>query len=228
MKLKQSDIDPVQIWAIDLRSLYACEKKLVFVLDETERIRSSQFKFGYLRTHYILCHGLLRYLLSHYLKSDPIDFVFRYGQFGKPYLYPKRIQFNMSHSHTHALYAFSSMCELGIDIEFIPSNAHLDQLPLAALTSPQQRDILALPKSEQVIGFYKKWVEIEAYTKALGVGLNALPIEIDEKKVKLLEVHLPSEYIGFVALVSPNPLIMCQTLPIKPKGITDLKSILPL
>ena len=63
---------------------------------------------------------MLRGLLAGYLGTAPEALQFQYGEFRKPALRGGP-WFNVSHSGSIALYAFSSVGEIGIDVELVAS-----------------------------------------------------------------------------------------------------------
>src|SRR5689334_2784137 len=74
-----------------------------------EKNRAARFHFQKDREHFIAARGLLRRLLSGYLKVKPHDLAFGYSAHGKPFLLGEQaggLRFNVSHSHGLALFAF--------------------------------------------------------------------------------------------------------------------------
>src|SRR5438874_1323231 len=92
-------------------------------LSGDERARAGRFHFAHDQRRFTVSRGLLRILLSNYMKIAPERIQFRYNPHGKPTLVEAAgtilPHFNLSHAHELVLYAFSSNQELGIDVEFV-------------------------------------------------------------------------------------------------------------
>jgi 4'-phosphopantetheinyl transferase len=82
------------------------------------------------------------------------------------------IDFNVSHSGSHALIAFSAFRRVGVDIE--QHIADFDWRPMGAFAF-NTRDaamVARLPEAERHRAFYDIWTAKEALVKALGVGVT--------------------------------------------------------
>lgn len=192
----------IEIWSMDLCFCKDQEGILSKILNEKERQRAHQFKFDHLRQRYILCHGLLRYLIAYYLGGSPQDIVYDYGPFGKPFIQSQVLHFNMSHSGQRALYAFSQHVEVGVDIEYVNPSLSLEQLPFSLFTAVVQSEILSSSPSLQKEMFYKKWVKMEAFLKAQGLGLRSPfdeAVEMNGSRWNFYDVPLPADYVGAIA-----------------------------
>lgn len=114
------------------------------MLCPAERARAARFRFERDRRRYVVARGRLRQLLGERLGRRPDALQIDYGASGKPRLSDRALHFNLSHSDDVALYAFSSACEIGADIEAI---------------------------HEEPLAFLYRWTRTEALAKALGEGL---------------------------------------------------------
>jgi 4'-phosphopantetheinyl transferase len=205
----------LDLYAIDLSSYLDEENFLIELLDESEKKRAYGFKFDHIRRRFIVSHALLRSLLSQYIQIKPQEIIFYYNAYGKPYLKNNAIRFNMSHSHNMALFVFSPTMEVGIDIEYINPIASINELPISYFSQTEQEEIKMLSGECQTRAFYKHWTRMEAYLKAVGIGLyNFLPpLRIDQTEWNHYEVSLPKDYVG--SLVYPNmsaPITIFQKL----------------
>jgi 4'-phosphopantetheinyl transferase len=131
----------------------------------------------------------------------------------------KGIEFNISHSKEYLLVGAAEQIDIGVDIEKI--NDKLDCMPIAkGIFSPEEFSLFTTyDKSKQLRSFYKAWVQKEAISKALGLGLamgfNGFDVRIDpeisqeEYEVKMhkmnacirLSVHLETDYALAIALI---------------------------
>src|SRR5205823_1032898 len=104
-----------------------------------------------------------------------------YNAYGKPALSSPEselgLNFNLSHSHHIALYAFTYSRNLGIDVEYMRSNVEYEQLA-QHFFSPYENAILhAVPTDLKREAFFNCWTRKEAYIKARGEGLS-IPLDV--------------------------------------------------
>jgi len=78
--------DQIHVWAIPLDLLPAKLEELASTLVPLERERAMRFHFDVHRNRFIAGRGLLRVVLSQYLKTKPGRLEFVYGANGKPSL----------------------------------------------------------------------------------------------------------------------------------------------
>ena len=170
----------VHVWKVNLHAEFLQSAALWPILSEKERERADKFHFPRDRNRFVICRGLLRILIGNYLDLDPANIDFTYNQYGKPFLAnapgEEALRFNVSHSNELALYAFTSSCEIGVDIEFMAAKE--DELQIAErFFSPMEVGALhALRADLQTEAFYLCWTRKEAFVKARGQGLS-LPLD---------------------------------------------------
>jgi 4'-phosphopantetheinyl transferase len=171
MQIKPNEI---HIWASDLAITETEENKKFSLLSLDERKRANQFHFPIHRQRFIAARSMLRIILSHYLNVASHDIVFAYDEDEKPYLqYPNdtHLQFNLSHSDCMAVYAFTIDHSIGIDIEKIQDDYH-SGVAQRFFSEQENQELLNLPSSERIAGFYRIWARKEAIVKAIGKGLS--------------------------------------------------------
>ena len=98
-------------------------------------------------------------------------------------LLPTPLQFNLSHSHNLALYAFTYTRQLGIDIEYKRPNIEYDALARVSFSPNAQATLHTIPNHLKHDAFYNCWTRKEAYIKARGKGIS---IPLDQFDVSLL------------------------------------------
>jgi len=128
---------------------------------------------------------LLRYLQQHspYGLED-----IAYTSYGKPFIPNTALDFNISHSGSYTIIAFSEENPVGIDIEQIVPKIDLDDFN-AILSQPQMQEIAQASDSTQA--FFRLWTLKEALLKAEGRGLidNMQAIKIEQEKVLFEDKH---------------------------------------
>jgi len=162
------------IFTVYLPSLHKHMDSLWEPLSLQEKTQARKFINSYLSERYIISHGLLRYLLAFYTKSNPQTIEYSFNQFGKPFLKNNsfRIQFNMSHSKDYAAYILALDCQVGIDIEWKGKNINVQELSSYVLTKEEAIIFSKLESNGNLNIFYDVWTKKEAILKSLGQGLS--------------------------------------------------------
>ena len=146
------------------------------MLSEDELRRAERFRRGTLRDHYIAGRGTLRILLGRYLQTDPAAFSLSYQSRGKPQLGPpwkaRGLEFNLSHSHELAVYAFTRGREIGVDVECIRPMPNAAELLQRFFSAEEVRQWRHVPAERQLRAFFQGWTRKEAWLKAVGSGLS--------------------------------------------------------
>ena len=138
--------------------------------DEVHRAR--RFSLNKHRQRYIAGRGILRLLLGDLLMQDPAQVHIATTAYGKPVLSQSSpIDFSVSHSGRIALYAFSSVGCVGIDVEEIRT---LDPVRLAqtCFSDAEQAELKTVDPELRLETFFDGWVRKEAVAKADGRGLS--------------------------------------------------------
>src|SRR5436305_1268900 len=78
--------DEVHVWCASLNRPPHQLQHLHGILASEERGRAARFHFARDRRRFIAARGLLREILSRYLKLLPESLIFKYTSYGKPYL----------------------------------------------------------------------------------------------------------------------------------------------
>jgi 4'-phosphopantetheinyl transferase len=163
----------VHIYAVHLDAPEAVAAQFYALLAHDERERAARFRFDRLRYSYTVTRGALRILLGRYLGADPAGIGFLYGSKGKPRLDPPApIEFNVSHSGTLAVYAFTKVRELGVDVEQIRPLADMQGVAARFFCAEESAELMALPSASRTQAFFLCWTRKEAYLKAIGDGLS--------------------------------------------------------
>jgi 4'-phosphopantetheinyl transferase len=163
----------VHLWSAALERPTDEVDRLVGMLTPDERDRAKRFRHRQLHDHFVLARGTLRLLLSRYTGIEPAAVRFRFGPQGKPYLAEPDwawLQFNVSHSHGLALYAFTRQIEVGVDVEQVrPFN---DLGFAERFFTPGEVDALRRVEPERRTEvFFHAWTRKEAILKATGEGI---------------------------------------------------------
>jgi 4'-phosphopantetheinyl transferase len=165
----------IQIWAAWLTCSDHMLAQYKSVLSDEERARSEKFAFERDRRASIASRGILRNILSKYVRIPANALNFQYNRFGKPYLVTSHgepgLQFNVTHSGSLALYAIWQGDEVGIDVEQVRMLDDLDGMAASTFSAVESTALHSLPVEQRLEAFYVCWTRKEAFIKALGTGL---------------------------------------------------------
>lgn len=131
------------------------------------------------RRRRLIFRAALRIALAERIGAAPRRLRFALGPHGKPRLDPPRadLSFNLSHAEDLCLIAIGDGAPLGVDLE--RRDRPIDPARfMARWLGPEERAALAaLPEAARAEACLRAWTAKEAYLKATGEGLAALPPE---------------------------------------------------
>jgi 4'-phosphopantetheinyl transferase len=166
----------VHVWRASLDCSESVLHRFEAALAADEKARAQRFVFQPDRNSYIAARGVLRELLGRYLSRGPSEIEFDYGAQGKPALRSgwsqSGVQFNVSHSHGLALFAFAVARQVGVDVELVRPDFAGEKIAERFFSSQEVRALRSLPAAVQDDGFFLCWTRKEAYIKARGEGLQ--------------------------------------------------------
>ncbi len=152
-------------------------------LSAEETARAERFYFPRHRRAFVLGRAALRALVASYLGIHPAEVGFTYGPQGKPALELKSsLRFNASNSGDLAAYAFTTGCDIGVDVEQHRALGDLEHIAHRFFSPEETAELLELSDAEKTAAFFRCWTRKEAYIKALGGGLS---IPLDSFRVTL-------------------------------------------
>jgi 4'-phosphopantetheinyl transferase len=174
--------DEVHVWSAWLGAdpLRLCD--LETLLSKEERNRANQFYFVEDRNRFITGRGLLRTILSRYLKEKPEGLQFQNTYYGKPKLDPTihpraaLTRFNLAHSKQLVLFALANEREIGIDVEYVRNDVDVEALVTQFFARNEAAKLRSLPAFRRHEAFFRCWTRKEAYIKARGEGLS-MPLD---------------------------------------------------
>lgn len=165
----------VHVWSTRLDAREEQVQRCWEVLSCDERQRAERFRFPSGRLHFLVARGVLRLLLGRYLGMPGSEVRLRYGIFGKPALsdcHQSDIHFNLAHSGELAVYGFSRLRKVGLDVESGQLLPGMPEVPECSFTAAEQHALAALPAARRTLASLTLWTRKEAYLKALGCGLQ--------------------------------------------------------
>ena len=167
----------VHIWRVSLEQPRATIQQLRQLLSLDEQARGDRFHFESDRQHFVVARGCLRTLLARYLEIAPTKIQFSYVPHGKPRLATstspaQRLNFNLAHSGGFALYAFTQVGEVGVDLEQVRPELTGDDIARRFFSSNEVARLTNLPAALRHEAFFNCWTRKEAFIKGKGIGLS--------------------------------------------------------
>ncbi len=165
----------IHVWLAFLDQSLSLHKELSKTLSLDEHNRVARYNFDKDKKRFIVRRGILRSILGNYLHMRPDRIRFCYNDEGKPALPDnanmQRIHFNLSHSDGLAIYAFSRIQEIGVDIEKKRPLNDMEQIVDSFFSKREKADFFSLSSDKKNAVFFNCWTRKEAFVKAIGQGL---------------------------------------------------------
>jgi 4'-phosphopantetheinyl transferase len=210
------------VWRVDLTGV---ADELLELLSPDEQARAERMAGARNRALWARSRGVLRVLLGRYLRSDARDLGLTAGDRGKPSLDLQRARtgldadamrlvFNLSHSGGTALYAFTTVGPLGIDVEV--ARRAIDAVAIAArVFGPAEAARLRkLDPGALEREFLRAWVRHEAAVKCLGTGIGGDEDAALQDALWVAELDLDGRGYGAVAVARAPEELRCWDGPV--------------
>ena len=169
--------DEVHIWHASSNLLSIQTERLEQTISDDEQKRACRFFFKKDKLRFIVGRGLLRTILGRYLKKEPCQLRFHYSLNGKPELIGENsdegLNFNVSYSNEHILYAVSLNRRIGVDIEYIRQDFADEQIVERFFSKQEVEKYFSLPEKIRKEAFFTCCTRKEAYLKATGKGITS-------------------------------------------------------
>jgi 4'-phosphopantetheinyl transferase len=176
-------------------------------LTPAEQARAMTFRFESDQVQYALMHAALRQLLSKHLGIAPRDIAYSFGEQGKPYIADTPLFFNIAHTKGKGIIALSDQGDIGVDIEQSDRDCDHHLLARRVFTERERRDWEDKQHEvEKKHAFLTTWVAKEAYTKAVGLGLQMSFRSFDIADIPSLHwLEVGETYIAALSALAPTP-----------------------
>lgn len=126
------------------------------------------------------------------LLGQPLDLELYYGEKGKPYLRDYPFYFNLSHSGSYVVCAFSRQ-EVGVDIQQY-KRTDIVRLAERFFSAEEKKALQACHDRKELEQlFYRLWTRKEAYGKLTGEGIAAV---IDRSVLQVMKGEPPAAGAG--------------------------------
>jgi len=169
------ELNRINVYYAEIHPIWDVSRYLERHLSHDEVERANRYRCDRNRFRYIIGRGILRSILGKHLERSPSEIVFRYGDFGKPFIAGEQgsgLRFNISHSDVLLAVAISTTCDVGIDIEPIANRSDYCNLVSHFFCPEEIHAFQQLPTQKRSLAFLNAWTRKEAYLKAVGIGLH--------------------------------------------------------
>ena len=215
----------VHVWRVSLNQPVAIVTQFRQHLSGDELARAERFHFDIDRRRFIVARGCLREILARYLGIAPAIIQFTYGDYGKPGLAnvtlpPSQLKFNLAHSGELAVYAFTLIGEVGVDLERIRPDFDGAEVARRFFSPSEVAKLDQFSAAARQQAFFRCWTRKEAFIKAKGLGLSIaldqfdVTLAADEQAAllrtrwdeseaarwSLQEIDIGSDYVAAVAI----------------------------
>ena len=174
----------IDVWVVRLDTPDENEACLDGALSEEERRRARRLSVPPDALRFRLCRATLRVALAWYLQETPDRVRLTTSSRGKPGLrQATKLHFNVAHSGGLAMIAFTTLGEVGIDVEAVRHDIAFGEIASANFTKPEAALVAAKETpQDQAFTFFRLWTRKEAVLKAAGYGISGGLDAVDVSK----------------------------------------------
>ena len=163
---------PVHVWRIDLDADAGTIPSLLELLSGEERVRAARFRSTEMRLRFVVAHGALRLILSHYAAAPAASLRFTAAAGGKPFIAGAPIAFSLAYAETLALCAVAAEGHIGVDVERLRPLEDGEAVVRQYFAPGERAQYEAAAPADRVATFFSAWTRKEAFVKAVGTGLQ--------------------------------------------------------
>jgi 4'-phosphopantetheinyl transferase len=203
----------VHVWRADLA---AVSDDLIEVLSLDERTRAERFLKARDGRLWARSHGVLRVLLGRYLEEDAGMLRLDANVHGKPKLHKhapasaarngsrarsSTLHFNLAHSGGLALYAFTRIGPVGVDVEVARRLINEVAIATRAFGEAEGHRLKRLDPETRKLAFLRDWTRYEAELKCRGTGISRATPASHEHRPWIAQLHVGRQAAAAVATI---------------------------
>lgn len=174
--LKAISHEVVNVWRTDIHWPEERMREFATQLSLEELARAKRFHFKVDFDRHVISRALTRLLIGSLVDLPPREVSLVSNRFGKPSISkdqnPLGLEFNVSHSGEFILIALTAKRQVGVDIEHVNQQLHLNSLVRDLLSVKEQIAFSRLCPDQRQEAFFNCWTRKEAFIKAKGAGLS--------------------------------------------------------
>jgi len=201
----------IHLWTARYSDLDLYYQTVSDFISQKEQEKASTFRKSADVRHYILRHGMLRFILGTYTLSEPRAILLVTGKNGKPELDPlgasADVSFNLSQTSEMVLIGVTKKRRIGVDIVKIESSYRFHDHAEYIFTPGEKACLQKIKPELRSQVFFRIWALKEAILKATGKTL-AMMEKTDLSEI-IKDVLISPEY-SMKFLGTHPPLFICQ------------------
>lgn len=178
----------ITVWKFVPSELFKYAAQFEELLSTHEKQRLERFADAAARREFLVCRGVLHWLLAVLSGEELSKTQVREDSLGKPYLEAEAhnhpLEFNIAHTEGLCLIACARELALGVDVERVKPLPELNAMAQKYLASREKAQWDRAPASQKTELFYRFWSAKEALLKAFGSGLRISPAQVDSLDVQ--------------------------------------------
>ncbi|MFJ5551355.1 4'-phosphopantetheinyl transferase family protein [Streptomyces sp. NPDC093225] len=163
-----------EVWLLPEAEVDGLTEQARSVLSADEHARWTRLRTEAARRRHLGARLLCRSVLGAYSNTPPHRLTFTRGDFGRPELFPNPsgLRFNLSHTKGLIACVVSDGLPCGVDVERMDVDPNVVGYVVERFTPAERARLEAADPARRAREFLDVWVLKEAYTKALGAGLQ--------------------------------------------------------
>jgi 4'-phosphopantetheinyl transferase len=172
----------VEVYFAKTRDILPEYSRLMSFINIRDKLKAEKLSIEEDRYTSLICHSLLRLILSRKLNTDHASLEILNEGRNKPRLKGNSIFFNISHTRDSFVFAISERSEIGIDLEKVDRNIDFMSIAKKFFSNDEYAFILKKPEDSRN-RFFLLWTRKEAVLKAMGTGIisSLSHVEVMEK-----------------------------------------------
>jgi 4'-phosphopantetheinyl transferase len=143
---------------------------LMKCINNDDQIRADRLQNSEDKKTILICHTLLRIILSKKLNKNPQDIRYYNGTNGKPGIIDDLLFFNISHTRDSFAFAISEHFYVGVDMEKVDRHLEIESI-IKRVFSEKEGEFILKSKRKSKDRFFLLWTRKEALLKAIGTGI---------------------------------------------------------
>jgi 4'-phosphopantetheinyl transferase len=159
--------DEIHLWSTEI-PLSAAETS---ILSSDEEKRRDAYRFRRDAESFALSRSFTRRVLAEYAGVPARDLTFVTDRRGKPSIAESQIRFTVSRTDRWSVLAIADE-RVGVDVETIRESPHLAAVAETISSERELEEMASIPDGQRLQAFFRIWTRKEAYTKAVGTGLE--------------------------------------------------------
>jgi len=203
----------VDIWYFNSLKRDKCilHNFLYTVLTDEEIKDINRYNFFYDRETHLFSRGILKVILSKYIKVSSRNINLIKTRYGKLELNKEQnvnnIKFNVSHSKDLIVIAVIKDVKIGVDVEYVDEELNFKDLISNICSSQEVNRYCCLITNRE---FFKLWTKKEAFVKGTGAGLSrnlkSFSVITDTNKVIFDKLSGEEWYVDNLSLLNDYEL----------------------